>query len=70
MNCIHALDLSRYGTREKHFHPSYRQAFSLGAIRPQNLYVSREIEAPLQLMSSRRAYMAALAIHRGVLSVC
>jgi len=57
-------DLSRYGTRERHFYPS-RQAVSLSAIRTK-ICASLYIEGLLQLLSTREAYRTALAVYRGI----
>ncbi len=42
-------ELSRYGTRERHFYPSDRQAASLSAIRTETC-TSLQIEGLLQLV--------------------
>ena len=63
-------DLSRYGTRERHFYPSDRQAVSLAqaawARCGSKPCVSRQVEGPLQLVSTRKAYRTALAVFRGI----
>ena len=48
-------DLSRYGTRERHFDPSDRQVFSLSVIRAETC-ASLQIEVLLQVLSTREAY--------------
>ncbi len=57
-------DLFRYGTRERHFYPSNRQAVMLSAIRTEAC-ASLYIEGRLQLVSTREAYRSALAVFRG-----
>ena len=48
-------DLSRYGTRERHFYPSDRQAVSLSAIRTKT-GASLLIERLLRFESTREAH--------------
>jgi len=54
---LHArtCDLSRYGTRERHFYPSDRQAVSWSATRTE-ISASLQIEGLLQLGSTREAF--------------
>ena len=54
---LHArtCDLSRYGTRERHFYPSDRQAVSWNAARTE-ISASLQIEGLLQLGSTREAF--------------
>ena len=56
MNCIHGTcDLSRYGTRERHFDPSDRLVVRLSAIRTETC-ASLLIEVLLQVVSTQEAY--------------